>query len=51
MLPMISVSEGYGTHGSRTPTTVAGRASMKESSRTAFPSTLGSLFSAVAQKR
>ena len=51
MLAMISVSWGYGTHGSKTPTTVAGRASMNESSRIFLPSTEGSLFSVVDQKR
>ena len=47
-LAMISVSDGYGTHGSNTPTIVAVR-DPNDPSRTTFPSTEGSLFSAVVQ--
>src|SRR5579871_5185473 len=47
MLAIISVSDGYGTEGSSTPTTVAER----EPRRTTLPSTVGSLFSVVDQKR
>ena len=47
MLAMISVSTGYGTDGSSTPITVAVRVSR----RTVLPSTVGSLASAVDQKR
>jgi len=50
MLAMISVSAGYGTDGSNTPTTVAVR-DPNDPSLTTFPSTVGSLFSAVVQKR
>ena len=44
---MISVSDGYGTDGSRTPTIVAVRVPR----RTVLPITDGSLFSEVVQKR
>ena len=44
---MISVSAGYGTDGSSTPTMVAERVPR----RTVLPSTDGSLLSAVVQKR
>jgi hypothetical protein len=44
---MISVSAGYGTDGSSTPTIVAGRSPR----RIVLPSTVGSLLSAVVQKR
>src|SRR5581483_2317530 len=50
MLAMISVSWGYGTQGSKTPTTVAARESPAPS-RTFLPRTDGSLFKAVDQNR
>src|ERR1035441_10328378 len=50
ILAMISVSDGYGTDGSNTPTTVAVRVP-NDPSLTTFPSTVGSLFNAVVQKR
>ena len=47
MFAMISVSAGYGTEGSRTPTTVA----LREPRRIVLPTTLGSLLSDVVQNR
>jgi hypothetical protein len=49
-LAMISVSAGYGMDGSNTPTMVPVRAP-NDPSLTTFPSTDGSLFKAVVQKR
>ena len=46
-LAMISVSAGYGTDGSRTPTTVAVRVPR----RMVLPTTVGSAASVVLQKR